>query len=129
MKNIDRLAKYITKYGSETLMVHTIKGTGQWLIAQKIEDDKWLISIEDPMGNATFNLGTVTDAQHYRLWMQLTIREVNSKLSQMKIIQELRKVVNNFLKVENYKKITDIKTNELRTHRSSKITNRLRKNK
>lgn len=127
MKNIDRLTQIMTKNGSKSYMVHTLYGTRNWIVAEKIEEDEWLLSLLDPMGNITYNLGKVNDKQHYQLWIQLTIREVDKKLSQAQQAKELKRTIAKFLKVEksNYKKLTKIKTNELRSNRSSKTTNRM----
>lgn len=105
MKNIDRLVNHITKHGAEGLIVHTIYGTSNWIIGQKIEKDKWLLSLENPMGNVTYNLGTVTNDQHSALWTELIRTEIEKKASQIRIANELRNKINNFKKSyeNNYK--------------------------
>ena len=109
MKNVDRLAKYMAAHGQNSIMIHTIYGTGSWIIAQKIEEDKWVLSLANPMGNVTHNLGEVSDAQHYKLWIQLTIREVDKKLSQVQRAKELRTEIKNFLRREKtYNKLIKI---------------------
>lgn len=124
MKNVDRLAKYMAANGQNTIMIHTIYGTGSWIIAQKIEEDKWVLSLANPMGNVTHNLGEVSDAQHYKLWIQLTIREVDKKLSQVQRAKELRTEIKNFLKREKtYKKLLKINEPE-RTNRIKSNSNR-----
>ena len=108
MKNIDRIAKFVTKNGSNGLMVHTISGTKNWIIAQKIDINKWLISLLNPMGNVTFNLGTVNDEQHLQLWLELTKQEIENKTNQIAITKELKKKIQYFLKnyEQTYKKFT-----------------------
>jgi len=87
MMNIDRLARHITINGPNGILIHTVPKTNNWIVAQKIEIDKWLITLMNPMGNVTFNLGTVNNKQHLELWMEL-----------IKMENELRNKINNFLK-------------------------------
>ncbi len=124
MKNIDRLAQYMTKNGSDSFLIHTIYGTKLWIIAQKIEDDKWTLSLADPMGNITHNLGFVDDAGHYELWQRLTIREVEKRMSFQDKAKELRNIVKNFKKEKTLLKKLIKTTHEFRSNRSSKNSNR-----
>lgn len=102
MKNIDRLSKFVTKNGANSLMIHTVAGTKNWIVAQKIELDKWLVILCNPMGNITYNLGTVNDAQHLQLWNELTTLEIENKINQIETAKELKRKINNLLK--NYEK-------------------------
>lgn len=106
MKNIDRLARYVTKNGSESILIHTIPGTGNWVIAQKIEKDKWSLTLSNPMGNVTYNLGTVTNDQHLELWMEIVNMKIERKVSQIRLANELKDKVYKFIKKyeSNYKK-------------------------
>jgi len=98
MTNVDRLAKHIAKNGAENVMIHTIPGTSNWIICQKIEEDKWLLTMGAPMGNVTYNLGTVTNNQHLQLWEELTRLEVEKKGSQVMLANQLRDKIYNFKK-------------------------------
>lgn len=106
MKNVERLARHITKNGSESILVHTIPGTSNWIICQKIETNKWTLSLCNPMGNVTYNLGTVTDAQHLELWSQLFTKEIEKKASQLLMAKSLKETIRHFIKhyENNYKK-------------------------
>lgn len=84
MRNIQRLANHISKHGAGGLMVHTIYGTPNWILCQKIEKDKWLLSLENPMGNVTYNLGTVTNDQHAALWTELIKDEIEKKAAKIR---------------------------------------------
>lgn len=108
MKNVDRLAKYITQNGSNGILIHTIPGTQNWIIAQKINEDSWMLTLGDPMGNVTYNVGTVTDKQHTALWRHLVQIEIESRKSQVLLAKELREIIHRFIKsYENkYKKFT-----------------------
>lgn len=110
MRNVDRLARHITKNGAEGIMVHTIPGTSNWLICQKMDTDKWLITLASPMGNVTYNLGTVSDAQHIQLWGQLIKLELENKTSQVVLAADLKDIIHQFNKKyeKNYKKFTDV---------------------
>lgn len=92
MKNIERLSKYIAQYGSENILIHTIYGTGYWIICQKTEKDKWLLSLANPMGDVVHKLGTATNNQHIALWRELAIMEIKKRAaSKSKQINELKK--------------------------------------
>jgi hypothetical protein len=103
MKNIDRLTKHITQSGEKGLMVHTIPGTNNWVVCQKTEKDKWALTLCNPMGNVTFNLGTVNDGQHLLLWEQIIKMKIENSASQIKARNQIKEKVNYFIK--NYEKI------------------------
>ena len=69
----------------------------------------------NPGGNVTYNLGTVNDAQHLQLWAEITKMEIENKTSQILLRQELKDKINNFKKqyeqnFENF--INNIKSDE-----------------
>lgn len=105
MRNIDRLARFITKHGSESIIVHTIPDTSNWLICQKTEINKWLVTMANPMGYVTYNLGNVSDNQHLQLWMELIKMEIEKKTSQVLAARELKNKIHQFLKT--YEKKTN----------------------
>lgn len=98
MKNIDRLAKYITKYGTDGILVHTIPGTSNWIVCSKIEIDKWTLTMCNPMGNVTYNLGTVNKREHLQLWSELIRMEIEIKTSQILMARELKNKIQNITK-------------------------------
>ena len=69
-----------------------------------MEVDKWLVTLCNPMGYVTYNLGTVTDAEHLNLWDQLTAIELENKTSQLLLANELKKTVHRFIKKYDKKK-------------------------
>ena len=71
MKNIERLTSYISKHGAKNLMIHTIFGTSNWVIAQRMEDGKWGLTIGSPLSTYAHQLGTVTDDEIATLWLQI----------------------------------------------------------
>ena len=93
MKNIDRLAKHIKEYGKDGIMVHTVYGTGQWIVAQRIEKDKWTLMLMKPLEDVTYSLGTVTHKQHLDLWEELVEREVKERVTILQRSKELNKIV------------------------------------
>ena len=115
MKNIDRLVQHMTLRGAENIMVHTVYGTVNWIIAQKIEPDKWLITLGNPMGNVTYNLGTVTNEQHLQLWYDLTTMEIEKRTTQALIARELKNKIHNFIK-----RYVKSKTNKIKKHKRLK---------
>lgn len=124
MKNIDRLAKYITKNGPDGILIHTIPKTNNWIICQKIEFDKWLLTLCNPMGNVTFNLGMVNNTQHLQLWAEITQMEIEIKTSQMLLAKELKNKINNFLKryEQTFKKFINITNSKKKNQNTRKKT-------
>jgi len=80
MKNIDRITHLIETDGAKSLLIHSVPGTNQWLICQKIDQEKWVIALCNPMGNTTFNLGTITEAEHLALWEELNRLEIKKRI-------------------------------------------------
>ena len=125
MKNVDRLAKYITKNGPNGILIHTVPRTNNWIICQKIAIDKWLMTLCNPGGNVTYNLGTVNDAQHLQLWAEITKMEIENKTSQILLRQELKDKINNFKKqyeqnFQNFKKAINISDSDEKNRKSRK---------
>ena len=106
MRNIDRIAKFVTKHGTGGILIHTIPGTSNWLVCQKMEINKWLVTLCNPMGFVTYNLGTVSDNQHIQLWEELVIMEIEKKTSQILAARELKNKIHQFLKT--YEKKTNM---------------------
>lgn len=119
MKNIDRLAKYIKDYGKNGIEVYSIPGTGQWLVAQKIEKDQWYLMVMKPLENITYNIGSVSSANYLALWEALIKKEVNTKATILARAKELRSFVAKFTKTKVIGKLIKIENYEFRTHRSS----------
>ncbi|HEY4507116.1 MAG TPA: hypothetical protein VJH71_03125 [Candidatus Paceibacterota bacterium] len=94
MTNIDKLALHVTKYGEKGILIHTIPKTSNWLVCQKINANEWVITLLNPMGNVTYNLGTITTEQHLNLWQELTRLEIEERVSQIKMAKELKKGIN-----------------------------------
>ena len=120
MRNIERLAKHITKYGSASMLVHTIPGTKNWVVAEKFEQNRWLLTMMDPMGYATYNLGMVSDAQHIKLWEEIVRWEIEYKTSQILLARELKKKIYNLKKKyeQNYKRFTKVNQQKSKTRHS-----------
>jgi hypothetical protein len=126
MKNVERLARHITKNGSENILIHTIPGTKNWLICQKIETDKWALSLCNPMGNVTYNVGTIDDKRHVQLWKELIKTEIELKASQVLLAKEYKEVIHNFITnyENNYKNFLkkEENTKENKTPKTTKQT-------
>ena len=128
MKNIDRLTQHITKYGIEGNMIHSIPNTNNWIVAQKIEINKWALILMNPMGNVSYNLGTVTDEEHVKLWNLITRMEIENKASQIMMAKNLREEIKNFIKsyektYKNFIKIEEKNINKTKKtkHRRTKL--------
>jgi hypothetical protein len=127
MKNIERLTKYITKNGTKDILIHTIPQTKNWIICQKIEIDKWILTLCDPMGNVTYNLGTVSNKEHINLWMQIIKLDIETKVTQIQLAKELKERVYKFTKkYETYQNFIKNKTNK-KTSKNCKKRNRSKK--
>jgi hypothetical protein len=114
MKNIDRLTRAITIDKGRGILIHTVYGTKNWIVAEKIEIDKWILTLMDPMGSVTFQLGTVSNKEHLSLWHELIMAEIEKKTSQIAMAKELKRKVYNFKKRwQTYKKFTRINNNHL----------------
>lgn len=101
MRNIDKIARSIAKNGAKNLLIYTVPGTRCWLLCEKIEADKWIMSLCNPMGYSIYNLGTVNTKQHLDLWTQLIHREIDIKADMIARARELRHYIRNFLKSSN----------------------------
>jgi len=91
MKNIDKIAQHITKHGTKDILIHAILGTKNWIVCQKIKQDNWLVTLLDPMGNTTYNLGILTENQHIGLWKEIIMEELEHKANQILLAKELKK--------------------------------------
>jgi hypothetical protein len=89
MNNIERLAKHITKYGKESILIHTIPGTPNWIVCQYIGNDNWSLTLIQPLGNVTYNLGIVSNEQHLQLWKELVITEIKNKIKEIQLAKRL----------------------------------------
>ena len=79
MRNIEKLAQYVLKHGSESIIVHTIPSTSNWIICQKIDKDKWTVVLCNPMGSVMHNVGSITNQEHINLWMELVKMEIEKR--------------------------------------------------
>jgi len=117
MRNIDRLTRLIEKDGASNLLVHSIPGTSQWLICQKIDKEKWVIALCNPMGNTTFNLGTITESEHLALWQEIILLDIKRRIS----IAEKAKIYRNTIR--NFRKIKNIYANFIKKYKKGKNKN------
>jgi len=101
MKNIDRITRLIAQNGAGSLLIHSIPGTSHWLLCQKIEKEKWVIVLCNPMGNASFNLGTITEAEHLNLWQELILLDIKRRIGIAEKAKMYRNTIRNFRKIKN----------------------------
>lgn len=57
-----------------------------------------MLCLGNPLGNVTYNLGTVSNNQYLQIWKHLTIQTIENKASQHLIANQYREVINHFLK-------------------------------
>ncbi|MFA5068046.1 MAG: hypothetical protein WC466_08460 [Candidatus Izemoplasmatales bacterium] len=101
MKNIDRITRLIAQNGAGSLLIHSIPGTSHWLLCQKIEKEKWVIVLCNPMGNASFNLGTITSAEHLALWQEIILLDIKRRIGIAEKAKIYRNTIRNFRKIKN----------------------------
>ena len=95
MKNVDKLAQFIAKNGADGILLHTIPGTNYWVICEKVDADKWNLTMGNPMGEVLHSLGTVTNEQHIAIWMELVKIEIEAKAKELESAKEdRRKIIN-----------------------------------
>jgi hypothetical protein len=100
MINVERLAQLVAKTGAKNVLIHTIPGTRDWIVCQKIGKDEWMLTLMDPEKSVTFNLGSVNNKQHMQLWRQLVNYELEKKakaIATFRRAELLRGVVHNFI--------------------------------
>lgn len=90
MKNIERIAKYITKNGAKDIMIHTISNGGNWIICQKVDKDEWSITLSHPMGTDIHKVGTVTDKEQLILWKELAKLKIENDTAKITLEQWIR---------------------------------------
>lgn len=117
MKNIDRLVKHLKENGKNGIMIHSIYGTNQWIVAQRIEKDKWSLMLMRPMENVTYGLGTVSHKQHINLWKELIEREMKEKVTILQRAKMLRETISKFTKIKLIGKLIKIENYEFRPYR------------
>lgn len=98
MKNIERITKYITKHGAKSIIIHSIPEKSIWITAQKIEKDQWALTMCNPMGNVTYNLGIISDKNHLALWKEITQMKIEKGATEQIQAEKLRNNIQHFLK-------------------------------
>lgn len=81
MTNAERIARHIAKHGTQNILVHSIPGTGYWLVCEKTQKTAphWRVHVCHPE-RTTYRLVSenVTDEQHISLWKELTTVQLQS---------------------------------------------------
>lgn len=101
MTNIEKVAAYITKHGSESLLIHTVPSTPLWLVCQKLtKQNGWKIIVCNPFQTKHRLVSdNVSDTEHLELWLDLIKLKVSSKITEA--TKDLKKQAQSFRK--NYK--------------------------
>lgn len=94
MNNAERILTSITKNKNKNILIHTIPKSHNWLVAEKISPQEWLLTLCNPEGNTAFNIGIVNKSIHLQIWEDITQYTINEKV---KYISKL-KLYKNFLK-------------------------------
>ncbi len=94
--NIRRLAQIIAKKGGTGILVHSIPGSPLWMIAERIADDSWALTLFHPMKTAFYQLGLVDDINHLALWKELTALEILRKGRHILVVKKLKARVTQF---------------------------------
>lgn len=75
MTNAEKIAKWIISEKPKNLLIHTIPKTPFWLICQKNLRNLWEIKLLHPMKTIEYQLGTISDEEHLKIWHQLLNKE------------------------------------------------------
>lgn len=79
MRNIEQLAKDLAKNGAENIIVHTVPGSSNWIICSKVGEDRWIVTIGNPMGSVKYDIGVINNKEHLKLWIELIKAEIKKK--------------------------------------------------
>ncbi len=101
MKNVERLNEYIKKEGPDSILIHSIPNSQNWLVCQKTAENLWTLILMNPMNTTLFYLGECNDAQHIEIWTRLTKIEIGNKISQIVLAERLKTKVKLFIKQYN----------------------------
>ena len=94
--NLERLSGFIDRHGAESLLIHTVPGTGLWLVAQ-MKKSGWRIEVCYPNQTKKRLVSDhVSNRDHLALWRELIGQSVSSKLKQAQ--SEYKKKAGNFYK-------------------------------
>ena len=121
MKNITKIINFLTKFGPKGILIHTIPKTPYWLICQKIEKNKWEIILCNPMGTILYNLKSITDKEHIKIWKELIKIEIETKISQEQIAQQYREKIYQIMKKNINRKYYNIIKNNKQKKQNGKI--------
>lgn len=102
MNNIQRISEHVTKHGGDNVLIHTIPGTPLWIVAEKQADTMWNMTLVNPLSNAFYQLGMVTDKDHIELWRELVRVEITRRANHISVAKTLRTTVAQFLKRKGY---------------------------
>ena len=94
MKNIERLTRCLAKEGGKNILIHSVHGTKNWIVCEKVESDKWILTMMDPMGDSVYDLGTVNNQDHVELWKELVRVEMEERSSKIMSANELKDTIN-----------------------------------
>jgi hypothetical protein len=77
------------------------------------------------MGNILYNLKTITDEEHIKIWKELIIIEIETKISQAQLAQQYKEKIYQIMKKNINKKYYNIiKNNKLKTKQNGKTLHR-----
>ena len=84
MINVDRIAQAIAINGANGIIIHTIPNSQNWLVCIKRAENKWEVTMCNPMGKTWLELKTITDKQHGDLLKELIKAEIKEKVAFIK---------------------------------------------
>ena len=85
MTNAQHIAEFIAENGTKSVLIHTIPGSGLWLVGFPIETDYWKFMLMD-LDKTTYRLvgKRVSEAEHLGLWQELVKLGVEAKTRDIK---------------------------------------------
>ena len=109
MNNAQLIAKAIIVNKGEGIIIHTLPGRPEWLVAEKLAQDKWNLILMRPEQNIQYNVGTINNKEHNRLIFELINAEINQKIKSLELAKQMKQTIKNFKKREIYQKLIKIK--------------------
>jgi len=120
MKNIEKIARIILDKKPKNLLIHTIPNTPHWMLCERIEQDKWLLTICNPERNVIHELGIVNTENHLKIWEGLIKMELETKMIHL-IARKQKQFIRNFINGRNYQNLIKNRTYAKRDKKHKKI--------
>lgn len=97
MKNAERIALKIIKEKARNILIHTLPNNPYWLISEKLDKNKWKLSLAHPERTKIHTLGYINNQKHSDLWRLLITIHIEERIGIIELAEKLKATVENFL--------------------------------